>query len=136
MRAKIHTLMFLGFTALALPLAMTGCIVDNTSSPPPCDNRLTLTWSIDDNLGSSITCEGAGANSVQVTAAGVVSQFPCKAYAGYTFNEPGGNYLVDVQLIAFNGAVLSEAAANWSVPSCGGLDLGPVAFCIGSACPP
>ena len=136
MRAKIHTLVFLGFTALALPLAMTGCIVDNTPSGPSCDNSLYLTWAIDDNLGSSISCEGAGAGYVRVTAAGVVSEFPCGAYAGYTFNEPGGNYTVDVQLLTFSRVVLSEAAANWSVPSCGGLDLGRVDFCIGSACPP
>src|ERR1041384_3078491 len=121
MRPKIHTLVFLGFTALVA--SMTGCIVDNTRNTS-CANPIVISWSIDDNLGSAISCPGAGASTVRVTAAGVVSDFPCDAYAGTTFDVPGGTYPVDVQLLASNGAVLSEASASWSIPSCGGRDLG------------
>jgi hypothetical protein len=138
MRAKIHTLVFLGFTGFtaALPLAMTGCIVDN-STRTQCDNPLVLSWSIDDNLGSAISCPGAGAGYVRVTAANVVTDFPCGSYAGTTYDVPGGTYVVDVQLLdTGRSVVLSEAAATWSIPNCGGLDLGHVDFCIGAACPP
>jgi hypothetical protein len=132
MKGKIHTLVFLAFTAMALTLPLSGCVVDNTSNTG-CFNPLYLTWSIDDNLGHNLFCSDVGASTVQVTAAGVVSQFPCSAYSGQTFDEPGGNYTVDVQLLNGAGSV-SDANAVWSVPSCGGLNIGNVAFCVGSAC--
>ena len=134
MRAKIHTLVFLGFTAALL--SMTGCIVDNTPNQT-CANPIYITWTIDDNLGSDISCGGAGADTVRVTAAGVATDFDCGARAGTTFDVPGGTYPVDVQLLdTRNRIVLSEANATWTIPACGGRDLGNVAFCIGSACPP
>jgi hypothetical protein len=133
MKGHIHTLVFLAFTALALPLS--GCIIDNTNSTNTCAS-LYLTWSIDDNLGHSLLCSDVGAGYVRVTAAGVVTDVPCGAGSAQIFSEPSGTYPVDVQLRDFaNASIISEATQSYSVP-CGGLNLGNVFFCVGSACPP
>jgi hypothetical protein len=131
MRAKFHTLVFLGFTAVAAT-SLAGCTVDNRSDPPPVctSNALFLTWSIDDGV-NNLTCDQVGAAWVDVAAAGVVSEFPCSALSGQTFDEPGGRYNVSVQLLSpSRGAVYSQADNVFNVPSCGGLNIGNVAFLV------
>ena len=132
MKVHFHTLVFLAFTALALSAA--GCVVDNTSHTS-CFNPLYMTWSIDDNLGTALRCSDVGSGTVRVTARGVVSDFPCNAFAGQTFDVPGGTYTVDAQLRDYsNTSVISEASMVFSVPTCGGFDI-DVPFCVGLACP-
>jgi hypothetical protein len=127
MKSKIRTLVFLGFTAVGLTSA--GCVVDNTS-PPSCANPISLSWHIADAAGP-LRCEDVPAGFVHVTAGGVVTQFSCTQYAGSTLDMPGGQYAITTQLIAPDDqTVLSEADETWTVPTCGGLDIGDVGFLV------
>jgi hypothetical protein len=121
MTGKICALMFLGFTALAVSVG--GC------GGGDCANSLYVTWSIDDGV-NPLQCADVGAQWVDVTAAGVVSEFPCEAHSGRTFREPAGDYPVDVQLLTPARTVLSDANDVFSVPACGGVSLPNVAFLV------
>jgi hypothetical protein len=127
MKDKIHTLVFLGFTAVAA-LSLSGCFADNTTRT--CANPLRLTWSIDDGV-NNFSCPDKGAGWVRVTAGGVINDFSCDLFAGLTDDVPGGRYAIDVKLLTPSRTqTLSEANQVWDVPSCGGLDIGDVAFLV------
>jgi hypothetical protein len=124
MTGKILTLVFLGFTALSI----SGCVVDN--STPACANPLLVSWSIDDGV-NQLTCADVGAGWVRVSAAGFTDYFPCEALLGQTGDEPGGNYTITIDLLTPSRAqVLSSDSEVFSVPTCGGGDLGHIAFLV------
>jgi hypothetical protein len=129
MTGKIFTLTLLAFTALILPVS--GCVVDNRNSPPTCANPIGLTWSIDDGV-NTLSCGDVGAGWVRLTAAGDVTDFPCESYGGSTpYDAPNGRYSIDAQLLTpSRGTLLSEANNTFSVPTCGGIDIGHVAFLV------
>jgi hypothetical protein len=117
MRAKIHTLVFLGFTAVAGLLS--GCVVDNRHNPPPggscLDQRYaTVGWDIVKDVNNApLTCEQANAQYVDLYFGPYYYRYNCNAYQGTTdSNLPPGNYTTSMQLLSPGGQVLSDTAAN------------------------
>ena len=117
MRAKIHTLVFLGFTAVAAS-ALSGCIVDNRQNPPSgscVDQRYaTVAWLIDDAVTHQpLSCFQAGANRVFLYFGPYSYQYNCDDGTGTTDNGLApGSYVTSMQLISTSGAVLSDTAVN------------------------
>jgi len=130
MRAKIHTLVFLGFTAVA-GAALSGCVVDNRTNPPPdscvAQRFATVGWTIvQGNLDVPRSCSDVNADRVFLYFGQYSYQFPCADYQGTTDSGLApGNYAVSMQLISANGDVLSDTA----VPN------GPTSFPIYTCTP-
>jgi hypothetical protein len=138
MRAKIHTLVFLGFTALAGGL-LSGCIVDNRNNPPPgscLDQRYaTVAWNIVKNVNNApLSCGQANASTVYLYFGPYSYSYPCADYTGTTDSAlPPGNYDTSMQLVSPSGQVLSDTAipggpASFPIYDCAPDDIPTVTF--------
>jgi hypothetical protein len=118
MRAKIHTLVFLGFTAV-VATALSGCVVDNRTNPPSgscVDQRYAhVTWNIVKDVNNvQLSCAQADASTVLLYfGSGAPYQYPCTDYAGFTDSGlTPGTYTTSMQLLSSSGVVLSDTAVN------------------------
>jgi hypothetical protein len=138
MRAKIHTWVFLAFTAVA-GAALSGCVVDNRTNPPSgscLDQRYAhVTWNLAKDVNNvQLTCEQANADLVLLYFGGSAPyQFACTDYEGFTSTGlTPGNYAVSMQLLSPTNVVLSDTAVNGtaSVPiySCAPSEIPTVTF--------
>jgi len=139
MNGKINTPVFLGFTALALTLSLSGCIIDATpSTSNSCaDNRYVTvdSWSIEKNsTGAPLSCDQAGASSVYMYLGSYTTSWPCSDYTGSTVSGiPQGTYSTYLQLLSNGGSVLSDTSLSSglvqvSVGSCSPTIIPPVVF--------
>jgi hypothetical protein len=134
MNSKIRTLVFLGFTALAVSAA--GCVIDSSSPPPPSNcaaNRYaTVGWEIFKNSnGASLSCEQADATDVVLNFGPYTYNYQCNLYSDTT--DAGlapGPYDATMQLYASNGALLSDTGApvTYVIPQCAHIDIPTVPF--------
>jgi hypothetical protein len=138
MNGKINTPVFLGFTALALTLSLSGCIIDATptTSTNCADNRyVSVDWSIEKNsTGASLSCDQANASTVYMYMGSLTTSWPCSYYGGSTLSGLAeGSYPTYMQLIANDGSVLSDTSTGTgpvqvSVLHCSPTTLPPVVF--------
>jgi hypothetical protein len=138
-RRLFFTLLFPAFTALALPLSMSGCIVDNTPPPPTTscvDQRYaTVAWVIVKNANNAqLTCAQANATDVILNFGSYSYRYPCTDYTGTTdVGLPATNYETSMQLLDPSGAVLSDttvgnAPVSFPIYSCTPDDIPTVTF--------
>ena len=115
MTGKIHTLVFLGFTAVAAA-SMAGCVGNRNNGPTTSCLDMqyaTVAWNIvKDANNVQLSCEQANATEVLLYfGSSTPYSFPCNAYQGTTDSGLAvGNYTTSMQLLAPNGAVLSDTA--------------------------
>ena len=138
MKALTHTWLFLTLAALALPFS--GCFGGGGGGggggPTCADQRFaTVAWSIEDPFRNPLSCQAAGASEVVLNFGGFGPYFfPCTDYTGATDSGlPPGDYLFSMQLLAFDGSVLSDTAINnppitYPIFSCGQDDIPDVIF--------
>ena len=137
MRAKIHTLVFLGFTALAG--LVSGCVVDNRTPPPDTScldlRYATVGWNIVKNVNNApLSCEQANASTVYLYFGPYSYQYACNLYQGTTAsNLPPGTYDTSMQLVSPSGQVLSDTAipsgpSQFQIFSCQQDDIPDVTF--------
>ncbi len=139
MRAKIHTLVFLGFTAVAAS-ALSGCVADNRTNPPSgscVDQRYaTVAWNIDKAAtGAPLSCSQANAQWVNLFFGPESYQYNCVDGTGTTNNGlTPGNYPSYMQLISPDNTVLSDT--RYGVDASGNsVFIGPTSFPIYSCAP-
>jgi len=130
MKAPARTWLFLGLAALAV--TFSGC------GSNCADNRFaTVAWRIDDQFGNPLSCQAAGAGQVVLNFGNFGPYFfPCTAYSGATdAGLPQGDYPFSMQLLAFDGSVLSDTTINnppvtYPIYSCAQDDIPDVIFDI------
>jgi hypothetical protein len=138
MRAKIHTWLFLAFTAVA-GAALSGCVVDNRTNPPSgscLDLRYAhVTWDIAKDVNNvQLSCAQANATTVLLYfGSGTPYSFACDDHEGFT--DTGltpGNYQVSMQLLSPTNDVLSDTAVNgaasFPIYSCASSEIPNVTF--------
>jgi hypothetical protein len=139
MKAMTRTWLFLGLAALAIPFAGCGGGGGGGGGGPACaDLRFaTVAWSIEDQFGNPLSCQAAGASEV-ILNFGAFGPYPfaCTDYTGTTDSGlPPGNYEFSMQLLAPNGAVLSDTTVGnppvaYPIYSCAQDDIPDVVFGI------
>jgi hypothetical protein len=132
MKVATRTWLFLGLAALAAPLA--GCGGGSSCA----DARFaTVAWSIEDQNFTPLSCQDAGALHVALNFGTFGPYvFPCTAYTGATDTGlPPGNYEFSMQLLDYNGFVLSDTTifnppVAYPIYSCAQDDIPDVVFDI------
>jgi hypothetical protein len=139
MKTMTRTWLLLGLAALVIPFAGCGGGGGGGGGGTTCaDLRFaTVAWRIEDQFGNSLSCQAAGANEVILNfgSFGPYS-YACTDYSGTTDSGlPPGNYEFSMQLLAPNGAVLSDTTVNnppvaYPIYSCAQDDIPDVIFGI------
>jgi fibronectin-binding autotransporter adhesin len=100
-------------------------------TPPVAKMAWTIVRGVDGS-GPQITCDAAGATTVQLLMNSVVTEFPCNAGSGTSKGlAPGIMSTPRVVLAAAQGPFLSQGnLAAITIPSCGVYDLGRLIFLV------
>ncbi len=138
MKAMTRTWLFLGLAALAVPFSGCGGGGGGGGGPTCADQRFaTVAWSIEDTFHNPLSCQAAGASDVILNFGPFGPyDFACTDHTDATDTGlPPGDYLFSMQLVAFDGTVLSDTAINnppitYPIYSCAQDDIPDVVFTI------
>jgi hypothetical protein len=121
--------------AIAASVTTSGCLLfnnQNCSAGPAAD----VSWSISSSTGADLSCDDAGASTVNVYFGGVKQSFPCAANGGTTHKLPAaGSYSARAELVTANGTVLTDVPAfSVDIASCAATAVAPFAFTLSDTC--
>jgi hypothetical protein len=91
-----------------------------------------MTWTVGhDAMGAEVSCEEAGAATVQMFMNATRFEFPCAAKSGSAPNLTAGESTPRVLLTGVSGAVLSQGnLPTVTIPGCGVTELGRIRFVV------
>ena len=114
---------------IVLALAGSGCVVETgpdsgDGTGGPCYPNLILDYEIQNAAGGPVTCDGAGAVTVQAPVDGVMFQMACPANSSagsLTVPLQGlGTYNATIDVYDRTGSALAPAqSSSFSIDSCG-----------------
>jgi len=126
--------------AALFALAVAGCGARNVTVTPagtPIQDNFFATWEIDSQVVGPITCEEAGAITVQMdilnlnSRVHVIDSFDCRAYQGTSGPVDVGNFDILLDLLDVSGRLLSQThVGTENISVAGTIDLGHHIFLV------